>query len=265
MAEPTPPDRPVNRLAGETSPYLLQHAKNPVDWYPWGAEALARAKAEQKPIFLSIGYSACHWCHVMEHESFENPDIAAMMNEHFVNVKVDREERPDLDQIYMTAVQAMTSHGGWPMSVFLTPDLMPFYGGTYFPPTDSRGMPGFPRVLLGVQQAWIERRDDVLRSAGEMTEHLRSMGTVPPGKGGLGVAVLDAAARALLEAFDPKHGGFGSAPKFPHPMDLRVLLRQHAPDRRDQFTARGPPDARQDGPGRDLRPPAWRVRPLFNG
>ena len=135
---------PANRLAGETSPYLLQHAHNPVDWYPWGPEALARAKAEDRPIFLSIGYSACHWCHVMERESFENPEIAALMNEHFVNIKVDREERPDLDQIYMAAVQAMTGHGGWPMSVFLTPDLKPFYGGTYFPPTDSRGMAGLP-------------------------------------------------------------------------------------------------------------------------
>ena len=222
------PERPANKLAGETSPYLLQHARNPVDWHPWGPEALARSKAEDKPIFLSIGYSACHWCHVMEHESFENPAIAALMNEHFVNVKVDREERPDLDQIYMTAVQAMTSHGGWPMSVFLTPDLKPFYGGTYFPPTDSRGMPGFPRVLLGVHQAWVERRDDVLRSAGEMTDQLRSMGSVPAGQGGMDFAVLDEAARALLRAFDPRHGGFGAAPKFPHPMDLRVLLRQHA-------------------------------------
>ena len=228
MADPTTPARPANRLAGETSPYLLQHAHNPVDWYPWGPEALARAKAERKPIFLSIGYSACHWCHVMEHESFEDPAIAALMNERFVNVKVDREERPDLDQIYMAAVQAMTSHGGWPMSVFLTPDLQPFYGGTYFPPTDSRGMPGFPRVLLSVHEAWVDRREDVLKSAGEMTEHLRSMGSVPPGEGGLSVAVLDGAARALLDVFDARHGGFGSAPKFPHPMDLRVLLRQHA-------------------------------------
>ena len=138
------PSHPANRLAGETSPYLLQHAHNPVDWYPWGPEALARAKAEDRPIFLSIGYSACHWCHVMEHESFENPEIAALMNEHFVNIKVDREERPDLDQIYMAAVQAMTGHGGWPMSVFLTPDLKPFYGGTYFPPTDSRGHARLP-------------------------------------------------------------------------------------------------------------------------
>ncbi len=154
--------RPANQLAGETSPYLLQHAHNPVDWHPWGSVAIERARSENKPIFLSIGYSACHWCHVMERESFENPAIAAIMNEHFINIKVDREERPDLDQIYMNAVQAMTGHGGWPMSVFLTPRLEPFFGGTYFPPTDSRGMLGFPRVLSSVHRAWEERRDEIL-------------------------------------------------------------------------------------------------------
>src|SRR3954452_12722178 len=162
----------ANRLINETSPYLLQHAHNPVDWYPWGDEAFARARAEDKPVLLSIGYAACHWCHVMEHESFENESIAALMNEFFVSIKVDREERPDLDQIYMAAVQAMTQHGGWTMSVFLTPDLQPFYGGTYYPPTDSRGMPGFPRILQSVHQAWKERRDEIVSSAGEMTEHL---------------------------------------------------------------------------------------------
>ncbi|WP_250846905.1 thioredoxin domain-containing protein [Aquisphaera insulae] len=222
-------NRRANRLAGETSPYLLQHAHNPVDWYPWGPEALARAKAEDRPIFLSIGYSACHWCHVMERESFEDPDIAALMNEHFINVKVDREERPDLDQIYMSAVQAMTGHGGWPMSVFLTPDLQPFFGGTYFPPTDARGMAGFPRVLLGVHRAWLERRPEILSSAAGMTEQLRAMESLAPGKpGGLTFGHIDAAARKLLEHFDARHGGFGDAPKFPHPMDLRLLLRQHA-------------------------------------
>jgi uncharacterized protein YyaL (SSP411 family) len=229
MTHPSPnADRPANRLAGETSPYLLQHAHNPVDWYPWGPDALARAKAEDKPIFLSIGYSACHWCHVMERESFVDPGIAALMNEHFVNIKVDREERPDLDQIYMTAVQAMIGHGGWPMSVFLTPDLQPFYGGTYFPPADSRGMPGFPRVLEGVHRAWVERRSEIVASAGEITERLRAMGAVPAGEGALDVGLLDDAARELLRSFDARHGGFGSAPKFPHPMDLRVLLRHHA-------------------------------------
>jgi uncharacterized protein len=218
----------TNRLAGETSPYLLQHAANPVDWYPWGPEALARAKAEDRPIFLSIGYSACHWCHVMERESFEDPEIAALMNERFVNIKVDREERPDLDQIYMSAVQAMTGQGGWPMSVFLTPDLKPFFGGTYFPPTDSRGMAGFPRVLLSVHRAWEERRDEIRDSATEMTEQLRSFGTLPKGSGALDVGLLDRAARAVTKNFDPVHGGFGRAPKFPHPMDLKVLLRHYA-------------------------------------
>ncbi len=219
---------PANRLAGETSPYLLQHAHNPVDWFPWGPEALAKAKAEEKPIFLSIGYSACHWCHVMERESFENPDIAAIMNERYVNIKVDREERPDLDNLYMAAVQALTGHGGWPMSVFLTPDLEPFYGGTYYPPTDSRGMPGFPRVLLSVERAWNERRDEILGAAGEMTSQLRSAGSIPASGGELDATLLDGAAKALGRAFEPIHGGFGSSPKFPHPMDLRVLLREHA-------------------------------------
>src|SRR5438132_5675425 len=155
--------RPImaNRLINETSPYLLQHAHNPVDWYPWGEDALARAKQEDKPILLSIGYSACHWCHVMEHESFENEEIARIMNEHFVSIKVDREERPDLDSIYMSAVQAMTQRGGWPMTVFLTPAGAPFYCGTYFPPEDRMGMPGFPRVLIGVAKAYADRRDEV--------------------------------------------------------------------------------------------------------
>jgi uncharacterized protein len=216
-----------NRLARETSPYLLQHATNPVDWFPWGQEALEKARAENKPIFLSIGYSACHWCHVMEHESFENPEIASLMNEHFVNIKVDREERPDLDQIYMSAVMAMTGHGGWPMSVFLTPQCKPFFGGTYFPPTDSRGMAGFPRVLLSVHRAWEERREEIAESAAEMTEQLRAFGSISKGTGPLDFKLLDQAARTLMRNFDPVHGGFGRAPKFPHPMDLRVLLRHH--------------------------------------
>jgi uncharacterized protein len=224
----------TNRLSGETSPYLLQHAANPVDWYPWGQEALEKARTENKPIFLSIGYSACHWCHVMEHESFENPKIAALMNEHFVNIKVDREERPDLDQIYMSAVMAITGHGGWPMSVFLTPDCKPFFGGTYFPPTDSRGMTGFPRVLEGVSIAWKERHDEITESASAMTEQLRAFGTIAKAAGPLDYKVLDQAARMLLRNFDPVHGGFGRAPKFPHPMDLRVLLRHHLRTQGDQ-------------------------------
>ncbi len=221
-------DRPSNRLAGETSPYLLQHRQNPVDWFPWGPEALAKSRAENKPIFLSIGYSACHWCHVMERESFENDAIAAMMNQRFVNIKVDREERPDLDNLYMAAVQAMTGHGGWPMSVFLTPDLQPFYGGTYYPPTDSRGMPGFPRVLLSVERAWQERRDEITAAAADMTNQLKSAGDIPSSEGELGLTLLDDAARSLGRMFEPVHGGFGTAPKFPHPMDLRVLIRHHA-------------------------------------
>jgi uncharacterized protein YyaL (SSP411 family) len=228
------PTAKTNRLAGETSPYLLQHAGNPVDWYPWGEEALEKARSENKPIFLSIGYSACHWCHVMEHESFENPRIAALMNEHFVNIKVDREERPDLDQIYMSAVMAMTGHGGWPMSVFLTPQCKPFFGGTYFPPTDSRGMASFPRVLQSVHQAWSERREEITESAAEMTEQLRVFGTITKGAGPLDFKLLDQAARTLMRSFDPTHGGFGRAPKFPHPMDLRVLLRHHLRTRDDQ-------------------------------
>jgi uncharacterized protein len=217
-----------NRLAAETSPYLLQHAANPVDWYPWGPEALTRARAENKPIFLSIGYSACHWCHVMEHESFENPEIAALMNEHFVNIKVDREERPDLDQIYMSAVMAMTGHGGWPMSVFLTPELEPFFGGTYFPPDDHRGMVGFPRVLSSVHRAWQERQEEIRQSAAELTGQLRQLTRIPPGDGVLSSSQLDRAARSIMGRFDALHGGFGRAPKFPHPMDLKVLLRHHA-------------------------------------
>ncbi|MDR3634159.1 MAG: thioredoxin domain-containing protein [Isosphaeraceae bacterium] len=227
-ATPSDSNRPVNRLAEETSPYLLQHAHNPVDWYPWGEEALLRARSEGKPIFLSIGYSACHWCHVMERESFENPAIARTMNDHFINIKVDREERPDLDQIYMSAVQAMTEHGGWPMSVFLTPDLKPFFGGTYYPPDDSRGMPGFPRVLLSVHRAWQERRDEIEAHAGQMVEHLNALTHLPEGQGGLSERLIEQAARQLERSFDPAHGGFGSAPKFPHAMDLRLLLRHFA-------------------------------------
>src|SRR5438132_7671780 len=163
----------TNRLIHETSPYLRQHAHNPVDWYPWGPEALAKARAENRPIFLSIGYAACHWCHVMEHESFEDPAIAALLNESFVPIKVDREERPDLDSIYMEVVQAMTGSGGWPMTVFLTPDLVPFYSGTYFPPTDRQGMPSFRRVLLGVAETWRERPSEVASTADRVTAFLR--------------------------------------------------------------------------------------------
>ena len=214
-----------NRLANETSPYLLQHQNNPVDWYPWAPEALARAAQEEKPVFLSIGYSACHWCHVMEHESFENAEIAGSLNEKFVCIKVDREERPDLDQIYMNAVQLMTGHGGWPMSVFLTPQLQPFYGGTYWPPRESRGMPGFDQVIVAVSDAWQNRREQALEQAGKITEHLAQLGTSETTSDRLQLDVLRTAEAKLEQVFDFTHGGFGRAPKFPHPMDLHVLLR----------------------------------------
>jgi uncharacterized protein YyaL (SSP411 family) len=217
----------TNRLANESSPYLRQHAHNPVDWYPWGEEALWRARELDRPIFLSVGYSACHWCHVMEHESFEDPEIGRILNEHFVSIKVDREERPDLDQIYMTAVQLLTQHGGWPMSVFLTPDLQPFYAGTYFPPDDRYAgqMPSFRRVLGSIIQAWQDRRDTIKDQAGQLAEHVRQASRLEPGSGALDETLLRQAASLLRRAFDPTYGGFGSAPKFPHTMDLRLLLR----------------------------------------
>src|SRR4051794_20223641 len=215
-----------NRLAHETSPYLLQHRHNPVDWFPWGAEALERSRSEDKPIFLSIGYSACHWCHVMEHESFENAAIARVLNENFVPIKVDREERPDLDQIYMNAVQMLTGHGGWPMSVFLTPELKPFYGGTYWPPQSSRGMPGFDQILAAVIDAWKNRREQALTAADQLTAELHNIGTVANGDvGALNFDLIDAAAGQLRRSFDNTYGGFGEAPKFPHPMDLQLLVR----------------------------------------
>jgi uncharacterized protein YyaL (SSP411 family) len=215
----------ANRLATETSPYLLQHAHNPVEWYPWGPEALERSRSEDRPIFLSIGYAACHWCHVMERESFENPAIAAVMNEHFVSIKVDREERPDLDDVYMAAVQAMTGSGGWPMSVFLTPDLRPFFGGTYFPPDDRHGMAGFPRVLEAVADAYRTRRDEVERQAGALASHLQAQLAVPAGEHDPERRQLETAAARIGASFDPVHGGFGGAPKFPAPMALEFLLR----------------------------------------
>ncbi|MBK7875035.1 MAG: thioredoxin domain-containing protein [Planctomycetes bacterium] len=217
-------DRPSNRLARETSPYLLQHAQNPVDWYPWGPEALERARREQKPIFLSVGYSACHWCHVMERESFEEASIAALMNEHFVNVKVDREERPDVDEIYMKAVQAMTGSGGWPMSVFLTPDLEPFFGGTYFPPRGRYGRPGFADLLVSLARAWEEDRERVLQHGKRLSERIVAEGRVDT-RGEIDPRVLDESLAALEQSFDPVWGGFGGAPKFPHALDLRLLLR----------------------------------------
>ncbi|MDQ3744348.1 MAG: thioredoxin domain-containing protein [Acidobacteriota bacterium] len=217
--------RHTNRLAGESSPYLLQHAHNPVDWYAWGEEALERSKRENKPILLSIGYSACHWCHVMERESFEDEEIARLMNENFVCIKVDREERPDLDQIYMNAVQMMTRHGGWPLTVFLTPDLVPFYGGTYFPPEDRYQMPGFPRILSAVSEAFRTRPEEVQQSAWEILSELRRMSLARQSSELINHQLLDHAYRDIARGYDPRHGGFGSAPKFPSSMNLEFLLR----------------------------------------
>ena len=217
-----------NRLADETSPYLLQHANNPVDWYPWGDEALERARAEDKPILLSVGYSACHWCHVMERESFENHEIAAQMNDSFVSVKVDREERPDIDSIYMTAVQAMTGHGGWPMTVFLTPDGKPFYGGTYFPPEDRGGMPSFPRVLEAISDAYRNNRSDIMQNTEHLLERMRQMAAVgQQGFEPLTDEVMRLAMRKAASDFDDRHGGFGLQPKFPQPMTYEFLLRHY--------------------------------------
>jgi uncharacterized protein YyaL (SSP411 family) len=215
-----------NRLAQETSPYLLEHANNPVDWFPWGDEALTRARAEHKPILLSIGYSACHWCHVMARESFEDPDTAALMNRDFVSIKVDREERPDLDQVYMRAVQGMTGSGGWPMTVFLLPDGTPFFAGTYFPPTDRYGMPAFKRVLAAVADAFTKRPADVEETAAQVRDFLNRP-SVPLAAGELAPALLDEAAAQIERDVDPVHGGFGGAPKFPQPMLVEVLLRHH--------------------------------------
>lgn len=216
-----------NRLAQSTSPYLLQHAGNPVDWYPWGPEALQRAKQEDKPIFLSIGYAACHWCHVMAHESFEDPNIAAQMNQHFINIKVDREERPDLDGIYMSAVVAFTGQGGWPMSVFLTPDLVPFYGGTYFPPRPRYGMPSFHEVLLALADYWHNQRDEVIQSGQRILDALLQQKTGHAAAANLTPETTRQATRVLLSSYDGGHGGWGRAPKFPQPMALEFLLRRH--------------------------------------
>jgi hypothetical protein len=223
-------ERQPNRLSHETSPYLQQHAYNPVDWYPWGAEALAKASAEDKPILLSVGYAACHWCHVMEHESFEDAATAAVMNEHFVSIKVDREERPDLDSIYMTAVVAMTGQGGWPMNVFLMPDGTPFFGGTYFPP-DSKAeryrMRSFREILLMIADAYHNRRADILRAGEELVGHMRQQSTRRFAPSKLSTDFLNLAYHSLQQAYDPEHGGFGGAPKFPQPMTLEFLLRMH--------------------------------------
>ena len=224
----------MNRLADETSPYLRQHADNPVDWYPWGDEAFAAARRDDKPVLLSVGYSACHWCHVMAHESFEDPEVAALMNELFVNVKVDREERPDVDEIYMEAVQALTGQGGWPMTVFLTPDGRPFFGGTYFPKTRRGGMIAFPELCSRIDELWRTRREDVDAQAGQLTGALGRSALVEPGDGSPGGDALEAAVKTLRQQHDDARGGFGGAPKFPQAMSLdllvRAVARQPSPD-----------------------------------
>jgi uncharacterized protein YyaL (SSP411 family) len=219
----------MNRLQYETSPYLRQHADNPVDWYPWGDEAFERARAEDKAVLLSVGYSSCHWCHVMAHESFENAETARMMNDLFINIKVDREERPDVDDIYMQAVQALTGGGGWPMTVFLTPDGRPFYGGTYYPPVARQGMPSFRQILAGIHDAYANRRDEVERAAESITQSLgRDVLNIGGDEGALNAALLDEATEGIAKNFDGTHGGFGGAPKFPQPMVLEFMLRSFA-------------------------------------
>jgi uncharacterized protein YyaL (SSP411 family) len=219
-----------NHLTQTTSPYLLQHANNPVDWFPWGPEALQIARSKNMPIFLSIGYSACHWCHVMAHESFEDPETAALMNAHFVNIKVDREERPDLDEIYMSATVALTGSGGWPMSVFLTPDLQPFYAGTYFPPTPRHGLPSFTQVLQALAGAWQSDRERITETSHKLADHLLQAAAIPRSSASLDMDLLDRAARNLLDSYDWSNGGWGPAPKFPQPMAIEFLLRQATRD-----------------------------------
>src|SRR5215207_8746445 len=219
----------MNRLSQETSPYLLQHKDNPVDWRPWGAEALAEARERDAPLLVSIGYSACHWCHVMERESFEDPEVAALMNERFVNVKVDREGRPDVDAIYMEAVQAMTGHGGWPLNVFVTPDQVPFYGGTYFPPDQRSGMPSWRMVLAAVADAWTRRREEIRAQAPQIVERLAGAARLTPSDEPMTEASLDAAVATLRESYDAANGGWGGAPKFPSASAIEFLLARGEP------------------------------------
>src|SRR6059036_2488093 len=250
-AEPTPahPEH-TNRLAHEKSPYLIQHAHNPVDWYPWGEEAFAKARRENKPIFLSVGYSTCHWCHVMAHESFESEDVATIMNREFVNIKVDREERPDVDRVYMTFVQGTTGGGGWPMSVWLTPDLKPFVGGTYFPPEDRYGQPGFKKVLERIGTAWKENHDKIVEQGGQIVAALRDSQSRPADENKIDPGILDAAYKQLERSYDPKEGGFGNAPKFPRPVTLNFFTRFYA---RKVGHASGLPPAGEAGETHALR------------
>jgi uncharacterized protein YyaL (SSP411 family) len=252
---PDSPPKHTNRLAQETSPYLLQHQHNPVDWHPWGTEAFDVARREDKPIFLSVGYSTCYWCHVMERQSFENEAVAAEMNRRFVNIKVDREERPDVDQLYMAAVQVLTQHGGWPMSVFLTPDLRPFYGGTYFPPTDMHGRPGFVTVLQKIEEAYRDRRGDVDQSAAQMVKILREIAEPPPPSRPMNIddAFVESLVERSVADYEPSHGGFGRAPKFPRETLLELILvhNRHAPNERRMEMLRQTLDAMADGGIRD--------------
>jgi uncharacterized protein YyaL (SSP411 family) len=225
----------ANHLISEKSPYLQQHAHNPVDWYAWGEAAFEKARAEEKPIFLSVGYSTCHWCHVMERESFENEELAAILNRWFVPVKVDREERPDVDRIYMTFVQASTGSGGWPMSVFLTPELKPFFGGTYFPPDNRYGRPGFGAILERIAEAWRNERGRILQSSGDVVAQLAQYaGAGGPSLGIPDKTVLDSAFQQFRRMFNSAHGGFGSAPKFPRPVVFNFLLRYYATTNRQE-------------------------------
>ena len=216
----------MNRLQQETSPYLLQHKDNPVDWHPWGEEALGKARAEDKPVLVSIGYSACHWCHVMERESFEDAAVAAVMNEHFVCIKVDREERPDVDAIYMDAVQAMTGQGGWPLNAFLTPEGVPFYAGTYYPPVQRQGMPSWTMVLEGITRAWREQKDEIAEATERIVTRLRASATLQAPEDELDPAALDSAVTLLRRSYDEEHGGWGGAPKFPAASTIELLLRR---------------------------------------
>ena len=263
MAAEVQPTNPAhtNRLAHEKSPYLLQHAHNPVDWYPWGEEAFEKARRENKPIFLSIGYSTCHWCHVMAHESFEDEETSAIMNRNFVNIKVDREERPDVDRVYMTFVQATTGGGGWPMSVWLTPDLKPFVGGTYFPPEDRYGQPAFKKVLERISSAWKQDHEKIAASGAKIIEALReAQSSQPEGATKIDLDVFEKAYQQLDRSYDPREGGFSTAPKFPRPVALNFLTR---------FYARDPKSERRSSRSRIWTrfrspPSAGRIRPVAN-
>ena len=220
-----PKQKHANKLIDETSPYLLQHSHNPVEWHPWGDEAFEKAKSEDKPLLVSIGYSACHWCHVMEHESFEDEATAKIQNEHFVNIKVDMEERPDVDKIYMSFVQITTGRGGWPMNVFVTPDKVPFFGGTYFPPAQRYGMPSWQQILLSIAEAWRDRRDELMRSANDILGELRRLSVTEFSTQGLDEDLSDIAFHSFVRTYDAKNGGWGGAPKFPQAMSMEFLLR----------------------------------------